>query len=248
MFMYYAPKGPGTPFAVPPHLAYACDRGATYQTREVMAGPNGSGPGWLFRFSNGAKVYDDRDLKWDNQATIWAPVFSDSGLECYVGRWVADPLDPAKLERPKMLDGHRVTLGDGSVWVAAVARGFDVETSSYYTPLPRTLGYDGKTGKWRPVKVAKEYRRFLELANLYADAHQEAVAADAKTFEFEPIDELAVAALTANYRISHAELSLFEDVYTVTARDALVHCALDFPTIRRWVEKKTEPGDGGAAT
>lgn len=241
MFIYYTPRVDGKPFAVPSHLNYATDRGASFQTREVLAGPEGTGPGYLFRFSSVSGVYDDRDFKWDATQQVWAPVFNFDGPQgCYVGRWNQDTLDPAKLERPRLLDGHRVTLADGSVWLAAIARGFNVEDETYYTPLPQTLQFDGKTGKWAPTKVAKEYRGFLSLAQAYADAHAQAVAADAKTFVFPEIDALAVAALTANYRVSHAELGLFDDVYTVTARDALVHCALDFPTIKRWVEKKTE--------
>ena len=249
MFLYYAPRVDGAAFAVPSHLGYATDRGASFQTREVLAGPGGTGPGWLFRFSSVGGVFDSRDLKWDNAAQTWGPVFGPEGQpKCWVGRWNADPLDPAKLERPKMIDGHRVTLADGSVWVAAIARGFDVENQTYFTPLPRTLSYDPETGKWTPNKVAREYRRFLDLAQQYAEAHTQAVAADARTFEFAQIDDLAVLALPANYRISHAELGLFDDVYTMAARDALVHCALDFPTIKRWVDKKKELADGGPNT
>lgn len=249
MFFYYVPRVDGVPFSVPAQLAYATDRGASFQTREVLAGPEGSGPGWLCRFSSVAGVFDSRDLKLDTGAQHWAPVFDASGQQsCWVGRWTADILSPSVLERPKLLDSHRVTLADGSVWNAAIARGFDVESERYYTPLPQTLAFDISTGRWRPNKVAKEYRQFLDLAHAYADAHDAAVAEEKTSFDFPQIDDLAIGALTANYRISHAELGLFEDVYTVTARDALVHCALDFPTIKRWVEKKREQAADGAGT
>jgi len=249
MFFYYTPRVDGAAFSVPAHLNYATDRGASFQNREVLAGPEGPGPGFLFRFSTVGGVYDSRDLKSDPEKQTWAPVYNFDGPSgCWVGRWNADQLDPQKLERPRLLDGHRVTLADGSVWLAAIARGFNLEDETYYTPLPQTLQFNGKTGKWAPTNVAKEYRQFLSLAHAYADAHAAAVAADAKTFSFPEIDALAVAALTANYRLSHAELGLFDDVYTVTARDALVHCALDFPTIKRWVEKKTEQAGVGAGT
>jgi hypothetical protein len=249
MFIYFTPRVDGTPFSVPAHLNYATDRGASFQTREVLAGPEGSGPGWLCRFSSVAGVYDTRDLKLDPKAQSWARVWNPDGqLGCWVGRWNDDKLNPSIVERPKLLDSHRVTLADGSVWNAAIARGFDVESERYYTPLPHTLAFDGSTGKWRPASVAREYRKFLDLAHAYADAHAAAVAEERTSFEFPEIDHLAIAALTANYRVSHAELGLFEDVYTVTARDALVHCALDYPTIKKWVEKKTERDAAGAGT
>jgi len=249
MFFYYAPRVDGAPFSVPSYLAYATDRGASFQTREVLAGPEGTGPGWLFRFSSVAGVFDSRDLKWDTQSQVWAPVWNPDGPQgCYVGRWIADTLNPAVLERPKLLESHRVTLADGTVWNAAIARGFDVDAETYYTPLPHTLAFDGKTGRWRPTRVAREYRQLLSLAHAYIDAHAAAVAADKPSFDFPEIDDLAVGALQANYRIGHAEIGLFEDVYTVTARDALVHCALDFPTIKTWVQKKTEQAAGGAGS
>lgn len=248
MFFYYVPRVNGAAFELPQCLNYATDRGVTYQTREVLAGPEGTGPGWLWRCATQRGVWK-RDLKIEPEQQTWAPFFNPDGpQDCYVGRWNDETLDPVKLERPRLLDGHSVTLADGSVWTAAIARGFNVEDETYFTPLPQTLAYDGKTGKWLPTKVAREYRYFLQLAHDYADAHAQAVAADAKTFAFAEIDNLAVAALTANYRVSHAELGLFEDIYNVTARDALVHCALDFPTIKRWVEKKTELAAGGAGT
>lgn len=246
MFIYYVPRGDvGASFRVPPHLSYTVDRGATVTRREVLSGPDGSGPGWLFTLGTDP----NRDLKWDTQTQTWTPIFSEGdAARCYVGRWNDAPLDPAKLQRPTLLDGHNVALGDGSVWVAAVARGFDVETAGYYTPLPKTLAYDPATGKWRAVRVAKEYRQFLDLAVAYADAHDKAVTDNVATFTFEQIDDLAIAALQANYRIGAAELALFEDVYNVTVRDALVHCALDFPTIRNWVAKKNDGDVVGAVT
>jgi hypothetical protein len=249
MFIYYVPRIDGAAFRVPPHLAYTIDRGATVTRREVLSGPDGSGPGWLYSLGTDPT----RDLKWDTQTQTWTAIYhavDGSAVEprCYVGRWNDATLDPAKLQRPTLLEGHSVALGDGSVWVAAIARGFDVESAGYYTPLPKTLAYDSATGKWRAVRVAKEYRAFLDLAVAYADAHDIAVTDNVATFSFEHIDELAVAALQANYRIGHAELALFEDVYNVTVRDALVHCALDFPTIRNWVAKKNDSDAVGAGT
>ena len=246
MFLYYYQRTGADKFATPQCLSYATDRGASLQSREVLSGPDGHGAGYLFRI--GCKGTDARELKLDPATQTWARVHAPDGPVCYVGRWNTDVLEPSKLARATVLEHHPVALGDGSVWAAAVARGFDIESEWYYTPLPKTLAFDAGTGKWLPTVVAKEYRQFLELAQQYADAHDNAVAEEQKQFAFTEIDALAIGALTANYRISHAELALFEDVYTVAVRDALVHCALDFPTIKKWVDKKKELADATPAT
>lgn len=244
MFLYYIPRT-AAKFDMPPELSYIEERGATRHRREVLQGPNGSPAGWIIAIgdqpADAVGYYPDRQT--------WAPMGpTDDGPQLHVGRANDAVLDPAKLARATMLEGHPVELGDGSTWVAAVARGFDAETSNFYTPLPKSLTYDPTTNRWRPKQVAKEYRRFLELAIAYAEVHDTAVAEGQKTFEFAEIDELAIAALTANYRVGPVELSLFDDVYTVPARNALVGVALDFPTINRWVQKKTESAAVGSDT
>jgi hypothetical protein len=240
MFFYYFERRGADTFAIPACLQYTIDRGASFQNREVLSGPEGTGAGWLFRVGS---RNEPRELKYDNANQTWVRIHAPDGPVCYVGRWNDEKLDPSKLARPTQLEHHPVALGDGTVWAAAVARGFDVEAEWYYTPLPKTLAFDSATGQWKPTKVAREYRRFLELAQKYADAHDKAVEEQQSKFEFIEIDELAMGAITANYRVSHSELALFEDVYTVAVRDALVNCALDFPTIKRWVDKKKDLAD-----
>jgi hypothetical protein len=244
MFLYYFPKTGGK-FAVPDSIAYCKDRGASINRREVLQGPNGSGAGWVISIGDwpaeSVGYYPDRQTWAELPGTPTEPPL-------YVGRMNDATLDPGRLARPAMLDGHPVELGDGSVWMAAVARGFDTEASQFYTPLPKSLTYDPTSNRWRPKQVAKEYRRFLELAISYGDAHDTAVAEGKTQFDFAEIDELAILALQCNYRIGPAELSLFDDVYTVPARTALVEVALDFPTIRKWAQKKTESAGVGSDT
>lgn len=244
MFLYYFQRQAGA-FKTPPQLAYVVDKGATLHRREVLQGPEGSGAGWVIavgeQSADAVGYYPERQT--------WAAMPSDpAGPKMFVGRANDAVLDPSKLARATMLEGHPVELGDGSRWVAAIARGFDAEASAFYTPLPKSLVYDPTSNRWKPKTVAKEYRRFLELAIEYADALDAAIASEQKYFDFEAIDELAIAALQANYRIGPAELSLFDDVYTVPARDSLVSVALDFPTINRWMQKKTESAAVGSDT
>lgn len=244
MFLYYIPRT-SAKLELPPQLGYIEERGAMRHRREVLQGPGGSPHGWII----GIGDWPAEAIGFYRDRQNWAPMGpTDNGPQIWVGRNDDAVLDPNKLARSTMLEGHPVELGDGTTWIAAVARGFDAETSNWYTPLPKSLTYDPTTNRWKPKQVAKEYRRFLELAISYAEAHDTAVADGQKTFEFEAIDELAILALQVNYRIGPVELSLFEDVYTVPARNALVGVALDFPTITRWVQKKTESAAVGSDT
>lgn len=244
MFLYYLPSNGTAKLEIPASLQYIEERGASRHRREVMQGPGGSPAGWIVAIGD----WPAESVGFFPERQTWAAMGPTDTPTVWVGRANDAVLMPDKLARNLMLEGHPVELGDGSRWIAAIARGFDAESSQFYTPLPKTLTYDPTSNRWRPKQVAKEYRRFLELAIEYADAHDNAVAEGQKTFEFEAIDELAIGALTANYRIGPVELSLFDDVYTVPARNALVGVALDFPTINRWVQKKTESAAVGSVT
>jgi hypothetical protein len=247
MFLYYVPRIGAAKWAIPDHLAYVTDGGIKLHRREVMGGPGGGGGGNVFACGE----WDPADVSYlaDKQTWVAMPPAADpEAPACWVGRYNDAPLDSGKLARATMLENHVVALADGSRWHAAVARGFDAQGVHFYTPLPKTLTYDPTSNRWRPAKVAKEYRRFMELAISYGDAHDAAVSTGTATFPFEHIDELAILSLTANYRIGPAELSLFEDVYTVSVRDALVGAALDFPTIKEWTEKKSDSAGDGSST
>jgi hypothetical protein len=251
MFLYYVPRIGAAKWAIPDQLAYVTDSGIKTHRREVMSGPGGGGNGSVFACGE----WDAANVSYHPEQQTWVPLpppaphaDGTEAPQCWVGRYNDAPLDSGKLARATLLENHVVALADGSRWHAAVARGFDSESVHFYTPLPKTLTYDPTSNRWRPAKVAKEYRRFMELAIAYGDAHDAAVGSGNGTFAFEAIDELAILALTANYRIGPAELSLFEDVYTVSVRDALVGAALDFPTIKEWMEKKSDSGVDGSGT
>jgi len=253
MFLYWIPRADGAKFAIPDFLDYVKDRGAKLHRREVLSGPEGSGPGWVFAIGE----WDVARVTFTPDAQTWMGIHAPGQPEAegqparpqhFVGRWNDTPLDPAPLQRPTLLESHTVALEDGTQWAAAVARGFDAEAVHFYTPLPKTLTYDPTSNRWRPRQIGREHRRFLELAIAYGEAHDSAVAAETKAFDFPDVDELAVLALTANYRIGPSELALFEDVYSEKVRDALVSAAMDFPTIIRYSQKKTGEASGSSGS
>jgi hypothetical protein len=241
VFLYYVPRT-GADYVAPDCLRYAFERRAAVTRRDIMGGPSGGGVGWLIQTDDQPT---DR-LTYKPDAQTWAPIHDaakpDQTAEtrCWVGRWNDATLSPSSLQRANQIDGHAVELGDGSRWLAAIARGFDVESVGYYSPLPRDLSYDHQTGRWRPNEIAAEYRRFFDLAIEYAAANERAVADEQKTFTFDGIDELAIGALSANYRIGPAELALFPGVYSVAVRKELIDAATDYPTLRDWLQKKTD--------
>ena len=246
MFLYFVPRAAlaGGQWATPAALKYVGQPGETWTNRETMAGPEGSGAGFVCAMAPNAER-----VQYIADKQTWLPIYQPdpAAVPIYVGRWNEDKLEPATLQRPAMRESHNVTLGDGSVWAAAIARGFEAETAQFYTPLPRELTYDPKTGQWKHGRVSAEYRRFLDLAFDYADAADAAARNDQNQFAFPAVDEFAIGALAVNYRIGPSELALYPGAYTVTARDALIRAALDMPTLERWMQKKTEAAAVGSA-
>lgn len=255
MFLYFVPKVGADAFAIPDSIGYAFNsktQGGKLHRRETNRGPNGAGPGWVIAdvasIANADRVMlDDAKQRWRHIHDAKTP---DKNLRPQVGVYNDAKLDPATLQRPTLIDGHGVELGDGSQWQAASARAFDVSgpVVEWFTPLPKALTFDEDSGRWDQTKVAKQYRRFFDLAFEYVAVHDAAIASDQRTFDFPEIDELAIGALTANYRIGQAELALFDDVYTVSVRDALVAAVLDFPTLLAWTQKKSESALNGSVS
>lgn len=254
MFLYFIPRQTDGGFSIPDSIKYAFESNgkgaAKIHRRETMRGPNGAGAGQVI-CDAGAMSADQCQLALDKQtwAAIYDPKIENVVDRPQVGRYndSGEP-DPAKLQRATMLPGHPVTLGNGSVWVAAIARAWDDENNWFYPKLPHSLAYDPATGKWAPTTVAKNYRRFSELAFAYAEAENAALAEGAEYFEFVDVDELAFAALSVNYRIGQAEFGLFPDadLYSVEVRRELIRAALDIPTIDAWVMKKKEMDSVGS--
>jgi hypothetical protein len=252
MFLYYVPKG--TPEEIQlVQIGYAFDSKAkgTAHKQAILQGPGGNGEGILV-----ANRTVDRDrVKFVPDKQYWRKIPQTENL--WVGMYRGDKLTPSELQRPELVQGVQVELADGTTWQCAHARKFlttdsDADTIIPFCPLPRTLDMDDD-GKWVPTKIAPQYRRLADLAEQYRQASYEAVqkagegSAGVITFTFEPIDDLAIAGLQANYRIGPAELAFF-DSYDVPTRKRLIAAIMDDATFEAWQKKRTDAGPAGSTT
>lgn len=212
------------------------------RSREIIVGPGGNRGLLLAR-----NILAD-DLKFDAANQEWRQI----NEKAWVGKPKGVEIKPGDLQRPEIVEGERVELADGSIWIAAHARKFtELEPGAlvHYCPLPKTLSLID--GQWRPDKIHRRFRIFSELAEEYQTAAYVAFEAsqlqgEVIRFEFPRIDDFAVMALTANYYVSHAELDLLE-LYDEDTRRRLVSVAMDEGTVRAWQEKKRELAQGGSA-
>lgn len=215
-------------------IEYAFDHSGT-KSREVFSGPGGKRGLLLCRSGFGDVLgYDPTSQQWRQiSETAW------------VGRNDNYTPKPGDLQRPEMVEGVRVELADGNIWLAAHARKFvELEPGAlvHYCPLPKTLSLID--GQWRPDKIHRRFRIFAELAEAYQTAAYAALAqsetpSNVVKFEFSQIDDFAVMALTANYYVSHVELDMME-AYDEASRKALISAAMDEKTVFDWQQKKRE--------
>lgn len=233
MFLYFTPRRIDS---IPPELQYAFDS-KSYSHVETVSGPLGSGSGMILAHPSTPA----ERVRLEPAKQTWRRI-PNSDLLC--GIWNDTKPTPSTLQRDVLIDGHPIELEDGSRWQCAIARGFDADRVSYYSPIPRSLELD-ESGRWLPSRFAPQYRRFMQLATEYAEANDAAVDSGDTTFSFGGIDELAIMGLTCNYRLSAIELALMPDAYSIRVRNQLLNAILDFPTIEAWTKKKQEAGSVG---
>lgn len=243
VFLYFVPR-PFDSKALKKALSYAFEIEGKTQKRETMSGPNGAPAGVLM--ADQSVPENLFLLKTDHQ--IWRKI---PGTECQVGRWKDVELSPGNLQRAELLEGESVELADGSYWQVAHARKFvEMEQRIYaICPLPKAFGLND-AGQWQINRVANRYLRLAELAMEYSKTLTEAMEAAADEaeqilFEFDRIDELAVAGLTANYRVGPAELDLY-NLYDMPARQRLIDGILDVRTFIAWQKKSAVSAPNGS--
>lgn len=148
------------------------------------------------------------------------------------------------LARDRQLPGAAVVLPDGERITVPHARRWveHEERLLWSVALPQALRRDDD-GQWVPRDVVRQYRRIWDLVGEYLDAREQAIrAADADDdgsiyFTFEAIDELAIAAITANYRIGPDEIEIMGS-YDQRVRDQVIDVLIDEATRAAWVKKK----------
>ncbi|TWU66448.1 hypothetical protein [Crateriforma conspicua] len=154
------------------------------------------------------------------------------------------PPHPLQLARPRPLPGREVQLSDGSRILIPHARRWveHEERLLWAVALPQSLSRD-ESGQWVPGDVVREYRRLWDMVGGYLDAREEAIRradvaeGESVYFQYPRIDEMAIAAVSANYRVGPDEMEIC-GLYDQPTRSAIVDVLLDEATREAWVKKK----------
>jgi hypothetical protein len=166
---------------------------------------------------------------------------------CWVGIYPAAPPSPEDLQRLDLLSGHAVKLGDGARWRVPIARAIDAgaEHLTYANLLPRAVGVD-EDGQWQAEGIVDRYAPLWEIATAWWEARVGAEETDGGvTFDFAGVNDCALAALAANYRLGKAEVALLGllDARSVTT---ILDALIDWPTFEVWFKKKVAQQSAGS--
>lgn len=179
-----------------------------------------------------------------NEQTWHAP--KTPGSRVHIGHPGDTPPPLASLMRAKLLPGRDVPLPDGTRIHIPIARRWSEHDDRllWSVALPQSLARDDE-GRWVPRQVVARFRVLWNHLCGYIDAAEAAMqAADAAPgtsifFEYPAINELAISAITANYRAGVDEVELCA-VYDVEVRDAIIAILKDDATREAWVKKKVQ--------
>lgn len=159
----------------------------------------------------------------------WHPV--DDGSLLWIGTQNDQPPTPQDMERSKVFRGYEMELGDGNTWqIPIIRRPTDLQTA-----LPQSQYIEN--GKLvRSLKAA--YLRYWQHSEEVADGFLAG-----KEFSVIRAHELAVEALSLNYRFGHNEQKILGIVDSENYI-ALLSYTIDLPHVRAVTEfeaqKKTE--------
>lgn len=241
-FLYYVPggtrritldelrvRGLGHAFDRPPTAAEILARGPDGGTGVIVADPQRV-PAARIRMAAGEQV--------------WRRIGSKSPEQDghpYVGYWLAEKPGPADLLRSPALSGHAVTLGDEREWLCPIARWL---TGDPALPRASELSEDGQ---WQPGPVLGRYQRLWDIACRWWDTLSRAEVIDEgdgarMRFDFDGLHAAAVDCLQAQYAIGPVECAMLGLLNEQAAVEVL-NAVVDWPTLKRWIEKKTRDAD-----
>jgi hypothetical protein len=243
-FLYFIPgAGPTIDHAglVAAGLGYAFDPDTPRLARGVVgAGPDGASAGLII-----CAATDLGGVEYRPDRQTWRNV---PGTAAWVGLNTDARPGPADLARAGLLAGHPVRLGDGRVWQAPTARGYEERGGELALcgKLPWRTRVDD-AGKW-VSELAERYRPLWDTACAFWDAftaEQIAPAADAeedgrRRFEFAESNDAALLALAVNYRLGKAEVDLL-GLFNQQTVTAVLLALVDWPTLRAFAAKKAAP-------
>lgn len=230
-------------------LGYAFSSIGDFTPCVVMRGPGEAGGGVVIadsRHTGRIGFYPD-EQRWMRipKSEVWIGIYPD------------DRPAPADLQRAAFLDGHFVTLEDGNSWLIPVARAVgDIDGEPVpYDSLPHAVGLDDD-GKWGRNGPIPKYDKLWKIALRWWDEIQRGIQREvvepgtkvAISMEFNDIADAAVEALTTNYRLHNAEVSLL-GLLSDRVMYQVLHAVVDMPTIEAIAKKKlTDRSQGTSST
>jgi hypothetical protein len=136
--------------------------------------------------------------------------------------WERDnPPTPLDLQRPKLREGHTVTLADGNEWIVPVIRTLVGEAA-----LSPVLTCD-RSGKVLRERVEPEFARIWDLTQR-AFAALQTVPYEASKISDDEVVELYCSALAMNYRMSRWEV-LYLGLLSAKNMEPLFAALIDYP-------------------
>ena len=182
------------------------------------------------------------EFKYEPAQQTWVAHRDHDGV--WIGYAKDNPPPLVALARTDLLPGRDVALSDGTrIHIPIARRWSDVSERLLWTvALPQALERD-ESGQWVAGAVIGRYRRLWMLVCGYIDASEHAVRTadvapgDPVYFEFPKINDLAIAAITANYRVGADEVEIC-GVYDQTLRGKIIATLKDDETKDAWIKKK----------
>jgi hypothetical protein len=163
----------------------------------------------------------------------WTPVGDGSLL--WIGVDSAEPPTPEELQRVKVCRGYPITLGDGREWQVPVIRRSDPERPTF---LPSAFVRNGAGTLVEQVRAS--YRSHWEA---FADVAEWIYAGSPEgRFTNEQIVDLAIHALSINYRFGWHEQNLLQVVDSENFL-SIVALAVDYPA---FTDQKKMPAPSSA--
>lgn len=212
-FLYYIPGQPeATPESVGLEATFA---GASVPSGEVTGsgGPDGN-HGKVYALGDTVCGYYPDTQEWRKCGAFWLGWYRD------------ETPGPQVLERNELIGGHRVKLCDGNEWLVPVARSFPNGTC-----LPERI-LIGPDGEWIK-EIIPEYVAMSQKAEVI---WKSAESTGEFTETFEESADMALMALSINYRIGRHEVGALELFTTQNLSDVLL-ALVDWPTVE-WLLKE----------
>lgn len=263
-FLYYVPGGKrGIRVADVPELAYAFEVGLL--SHDIVADGLDGGAGVIIA----ERGFPAERLGYYPDRQTWRRV---PGTRYHVGVDRERMPRPEELARQRPVNGHLVRLADGREWLVPMAIQHVVTEQDEYVgrssalPTSATLDDDGR---WVAGEPLAKYAQLWEIACAWWDQVMAGVLSQVPeeqnagtgewdsgsgkeqsgerpsdmtvSFAFERLMESACEVLAVNYRVGPAEISMLRLLDEQTAT-AMLQAAVDWPTLMRWLEKKTAAG------